>query len=463
MASASVASRFRPSLQPSGVVDDLTLAQNRAAGRKRRIAKSAIASAFAKVTSVSTALVSIPLALSYLGPERFGMWMTMSSFVAFLSFADLGLGNGLLSAVASANGRDDRAAIKRLVSSAYFILSIIALGIVCLLAVSYPLIPWYRLFNVQSDLARSEAAPSIAVLISCFAVAVPLSVVQRTQLGLQKGYVASLWQCAASILGLASVLLAIQLQAPLPVLIFAYVGAPLVISAANGLLFFGILEKDIAPSYRTVTTAALRAIGATGLLFLTLQIVAAATYMSDSIIIAQILGAAAVTNYAVPEKLFSLISSVLSMGIGPLWAAYGEAIARGDHEWARRTLRLSISLAAGASAIAALVLVPTAPWILKLWVGHEVSPPFLLLLGLGIWKVIEAAGNALSMFLNGARIVGFQVVIAIFTALVAVTLKILFVHEIGVAGTVWATLISFTAITLLPCYVFRRKILAALQ
>lgn len=387
----------------------------------------------------------------------------MSSFVAFLSFADLGLGNGLLSAVASANGRDDRVAIKRLISSGYFILSIIALGILCLLAACYPIFPWYKLFNVQSDLARSEAAPSIAVLISCFAVAVPLSVVQRTQQGLQKGYMASLWQCVASILGLACVLFAIRAQAPLPVLVFAYVGAPLVISAANSFLFFGVLERDIAPSYKAVTKAALRAIGTTGLLFLVLQIVAAATYMSDSIIIAQILGAAAVTNYAVPEKLFSLISSVLSMGVGPLWAAYGEAIARGDHEWARRTLRLSISLAAGASAIAALVLVPTAPWILKLWVGHEVSPPFLLLLGLGIWKVIEAAGNALAMFLNGARIVGFQVVTAIITGLVAVTLKILFVNEIGVAGSVWATLISFGILTLLPCYVFRKKILKALQ
>ncbi|MES0151649.1 hypothetical protein NKJ95_31490 [Mesorhizobium sp. M0012] len=449
---------------PDGIIEEgSTEARNRAAGRRRRIARSAVASALAKVTSVGTALISVPLTLNYLGPERFGMWMTMSSLVAFLSFADFGLGNGLLSAVAAANGRDDRAAIKKLVSSAYFVLSLIAVAILCMLAVTYSLVPWYRLFNVQSDLARGEVAPSVATLICCFAAAVPLGVVQRTQLGLQQGYMASLWQCGSSILGLGCVLFAIRQEAPLPILILAYVGGPLVVSVANGLFFFGVLERDIAPSYRSVTRAALRAIGSTGLLFLTLQLVAAATYMSDSIIIAQILGASAVTGYAVPEKLFSLIGSVLAMGVGPLWAAHGEAIARGDREWALRTLKLSMSIAAAAAAIAALILVPTAPWLLKLWVGHAVSAPLFLLLGLGLWKVLEAAGLALAMFLNGARIVGFQVAVAVATAVMAVTLKIVFVHEIGIAGSVWATIVSYAALTLLPCYVFRKRILMVVK
>jgi O-antigen/teichoic acid export membrane protein len=449
---------------PDGVIEeDATEAQSRAAGRRRRIARSAVASALAKVTSVGTALISVPLTLNYLGPERFGMWMTMSSLVAFLSFADFGLGNGLLSAVAAANGRDDRAAIKKLVSSAYFVLSLIAVAILCMLAVAYPLVPWYRLFNVQSELARSEVAPSVATLICCFAAAVPLGVVQRTQLGLQQGYMASLWQCGSSLLGLGCVLFAIKQEAPLPVLILAYVGGPLVVSVANGFFFFGVLERDIAPSYRSVTRAALRAIGSTGLLFLTLQFVAAATYMSDSIIIAQMLGASAVTGYAVPEKLFSLIGSVLAMGVGPLWAAHGEAIARGDREWALRTLKVSMSIAAAAAATASLILVPTAPWLLKLWVGHAVSAPFFLLLGLGVWKVLEAAGLALAMFLNGARIVGFQVAVAVATALLAVTLKMVFVHEIGIAGSVWATIVSYAALTLLPYYVFRKRILMGVK
>ncbi len=97
---------------------DVSTAEGRAKERQRRVALSALASALAKVISVSTALISVPLTLHYLGAERYGMWMTMSSLVAMLGFADLGIGNGLLTSVASAHGRDDRAKIKAYVSSA---------------------------------------------------------------------------------------------------------------------------------------------------------------------------------------------------------------------------------------------------------------------------------------------------------------------------------------------------------
>ncbi|MER9618572.1 oligosaccharide flippase family protein [Mesorhizobium sp. M0207] len=443
----------------STIMESEVASDGHASLRERRIAKSALASAFAKIVSVSTALVSVPLTLHYLGAERYGMWMAMSSLVAFLSFADLGIGNGLLSSVASAHGRDDRAGIRTLVSSAYLVLSLIAVAVLAILAICYPLVTWYRIFNVQSELARAEAAPAVAVLIGCFALAIPVGVVQRTQMGLQKGYMMSLWQGAASVMGLFGVLLAIHLKAPLPFLVLAYVGAPLLAGVANNIVFFGFLERDIAPDRHCVSRAAIRILTGTGFLFLVLQLVAAATYMSDNFIIAHKLGASSVADYAVPERLFALIGLVVAMVVAPLWPAYGEAIARGDRVWVARTLKRSLLLSAGAAALGSTFLVIAAPWILELWVGHAVSPPFLLLLGLGLWKVVEAAGGALAMFLNGMRVIGFQLVAAIFTAVVAITLKFYFIDHVGIAGSVWATLISFTSFTLIPALVLRAKIL----
>ena len=99
---------------------DRTNADDRARERHVRVALGASASLLAKVVSVGTVLISVPLTLHYLGPERYGMWMTMSSLVAIFSFADLGIGNGVLNAVAAAHGRDDRATIRGYVSSGFF-------------------------------------------------------------------------------------------------------------------------------------------------------------------------------------------------------------------------------------------------------------------------------------------------------------------------------------------------------
>ena len=79
---------------------DTATQEGRAKERHRRIVLSAIASAMAKIISITTALISVPLTLHYLGPERYGMWMTISSLAALLAFADLGIGNGMLNAIA---------------------------------------------------------------------------------------------------------------------------------------------------------------------------------------------------------------------------------------------------------------------------------------------------------------------------------------------------------------------------
>lgn len=427
-----------------------TTEQDRARERHARIALSAGASLLAKAFSVGAALITVPLTLHYLGSERYGMWMTMSSLVAMLSFADLGIGNGVLSAVATAYGRDDRGAILEIVSSGFFTLTAIGVGILCLFALAYPFVPWFKLFNVESAQARAEAGPALAMLVACFALGIPAGIVQRTQMGLQRGFMASLWQCASSLCTLIALLVAIRFEVKLPWLVLAFAGTPHLAALANGLLFFGRLEPDIAPSRTAVSREAALRVTQTGMLFFALQIFVGVSFTSDNIVIAQLLGAGSVTDYSVPASMFNVITMLLSMALMPLWPSYGEAIARGDRVWVRKTFKRSVLISVCLAGLASFCLVLLGPTLLALWVGHVIDPPFLLLIGFGVWKVIEAGGNAFAMFLNGARIVRAQIVAGIATAACAIVLKIVLVGEVGVAGAVWATIISYLLFTALP-------------
>jgi O-antigen/teichoic acid export membrane protein len=438
---------------------DTSTAEGRAQERHRRMALSSLASAAAKGISVCTGLISVPLTLHYLGTERYGMWITMSSFVTMLSFADLGIGNGLLSAVATANGRDDRAAIKTYVSSGLFILSAVAALILIAFAIAYPFVPWYKLFNVDTEMARAESGPALAVLITCFALNIPVGIVQRVQMGLQRGFMASMWQCASSITALMGVLLAIHLELPLPFLIAAFVGTPLVASLLNNFVFFGLLMPDIAPSIRHFARSAAKRVARTGILFFVLQIVVAVAYTSNSLVIAQMMGAAAVATYAVPDRMFNVITIILQMLLTPLWPAYGEAIERGDHGWVRNTLKKSFLISVSLASCLSLVLVIFGPTIVQFWVGHVITVSPLLLIAFGLWKVVEAGGNSLAVFLNGANVVKMQVTLAILTAVTSLGLKIALVYYIGVSGVVWASLIAFTTFTAVPMAVMVPKLL----
>src|SRR5208337_4634406 len=108
------------------------------------------------------------LTLQYLGTERYGLWMSITSVVSLLVFADLGMGNGLLNAIAAAHGRDDIESEQKYVSSAFFVLFGIAVFLLGLFGLAYPFVPWPRVFNVSSPLAAREAGPAVVVFLVCF-------------------------------------------------------------------------------------------------------------------------------------------------------------------------------------------------------------------------------------------------------------------------------------------------------
>src|SRR4051794_26485261 len=82
---------------------DRSTEQARSRERFRRIGLTTIASLGARSIAFATGFVTVPLTLHYLGPERYGMWATLSSVIAMAAFADLGLGNGLLNALSAAH------------------------------------------------------------------------------------------------------------------------------------------------------------------------------------------------------------------------------------------------------------------------------------------------------------------------------------------------------------------------
>src|SRR4051812_33299361 len=84
---------------------DTDTAEGRSAERYRRIAWSAVLSAGARGVGILVSFITVPLVIGYLGDERYGMWLTISSLFLVLGPLDLGIGRGLLQVVSEASGR----------------------------------------------------------------------------------------------------------------------------------------------------------------------------------------------------------------------------------------------------------------------------------------------------------------------------------------------------------------------
>src|SRR6476646_6831908 len=128
--------------------------------RFRRIRLTTATSIAARGIGFATSLITVPLTLHYLGAERYGLWATLRSVIALASFADFGLGNGLLNAISSAHGRDDREAGAREVSTAFILLVAVSATLGGAFLLAYPHIYWARLYNGTSPQAGAEAGPA---------------------------------------------------------------------------------------------------------------------------------------------------------------------------------------------------------------------------------------------------------------------------------------------------------------
>jgi O-antigen/teichoic acid export membrane protein len=422
--------------------------------RYRRAGLATLAAFGARGIQILTSLITVPLTLHYLGVERYGMWMTISATIAMFSFADLGIGNGLLNAISESHGRGDRESAAKYVSSAFFTLIGIAVAIGVAFAVGYPLVPWARVFNVSSALAASEAGPAVAVFVGSFLIAMPLGVVQRVRMGYQEGFIDSIWAAGGSVCAFVAVLLAVRLNAPLPWLVASMAAAPALVQVVNAGILFGRRYPWLKPRITRIDKAAASRVMRTGGYFFILQIAGAVAYQSDSIILAQLLGPEAVTQYAIPMKLFSLTPMILGFAYAALWPAYGEAIARGDVEWARVTLKRSLIVGLSiAVPISALIVVAGQP-VIKWWVGPAVVPTYLVLVAMGLWAAMGAINGSIASFLNGAGILRFQAVTAILMMVANVVFSVLLTRVLGVSGVVWGSVLSQTVFILLPTWVY---------
>ena len=442
---------------------DTTTAEGRSDERYRRIAWSTALSTVSKATGMATGLISVPLVGGYLSSDSYGIWLQMTSFVAALGPLDLGIGLGLMTVVSDAYGRDDREAARTAISTAAAMLTLIGAVVMVIFGFAYFMVPWAHVFSVHTQPAISEAGPAAAVLVGAFALGLPIGIVGTVQIAHQAGYVSSAFAIVANLISFVALVMIIVLHGSLPILMLGMTCVGIPLALVNGWLLFRRQRPWLMPRLRDVDLKAVHPLLKTGSFFLVLQVAGLVAYSLDNVVIAQILGAGVVKDYAIPTKLFTLAPTLMSFVLVPLWPAYRESMARGDAAWVKRTLRRSIILAGIVNIPSTIVLVAAGPFIIQIWApALHIQPTLLLLLGLGTWTILNTLNGPFAMLLNGANIVGFQAACAVSMAIANVTISILLVQRIGVSGAVYGSVISQVVFVMIPELWYVRRLLRRL-
>jgi O-antigen/teichoic acid export membrane protein len=422
----------------------------RSDARLSSVFKGAFSSIVQKACSVAISAVSIPLAVRYLGPQQYGIWITISSAVVMLSVMDLGIANTLTNMIARSFAHGDRTAAQRYYATAYWITTSIAAALAIGFFFLWPHVHWGSLFKTTDPVLSHEISVCVAIAVGFFLLSLPLNLVNRVLSGFQQTQITNYFNLLSNFMGLGAILLVMKLHGSLPMLMLMY---SMALMAGNVILNLWVNLWDrpwILPKPTAVDAGAIRGLLSSGMGFFLLQIVGPIVVNSDNLIISHYMGAAAVVPYSVTWKIAGY-AAILQASIFPsLWPAYAEAYERGDYRWVRKAFWAGTRLAMGAVAVAVTILVLFGRPLIHWYAGPAAVPTEILLVAICVWTLMSTAMDLEACFLAAINRVRLQGALSLVAAALNLALSIYLVKRIGSLGVVLGTIISYLVVLVVP-------------
>jgi len=393
----------------------------------------------ARCASLLVRLISVPLALSILGTEGYGVWLTLGSILMWLSLADLGLPTGMLNPLASALAAGDNRRARHLVSSTYFVLGA-ASGLIMLVGAwvvwNLPLADLLRVSAAYDDQLKTAAL--VALCLS--AVLVPTRVCPVVLRACQRGHLSSISDILGQLASLAALALLAVYGGNLTSFVLASLGAPALVALAQSLWLFKWYLPHLSPHPKWVSLSSGITVGGQGSLFFIATIGEIVIMQTDFLVITHALGPAEVPKYAVTYQLFMSCYLLVAYWAHPLWPAYADAAARGEMDWVRRVYRRNTLQSIIAITVVVTVLAFAAPVVVRIWAGAETMPPAGLPWIMAVYFISWTWSNSNAMLINALGGVRGRALGTIANAVVNIIVSLALVKPLGIIGVALGSL-----------------------
>jgi O-antigen/teichoic acid export membrane protein len=411
--------------------------------RSVKAKKNILGSCVLKGASILVNLAYVPLLITTLGKEEYGIWLVLSSFISWLNFFDIGIANGLRNKLGAALAIKDSALAKTYISTTYAIISIIFIP-VSLLALGFSnFLNWQAIFNTTS-VSSSILNPLAAITLSFFALRFIVQIIGVVLLADQKPAFSSLVNLIISLAGLVTILVLKQLSiATLFVTGIILSITPILVFIGFTIYLFNFTYKEIKPSFSFIKFGYAKELFGLGFHFFIIQISGLVIFSSTNFIITQFFSPVEVTSYNIAYKYFSLITMTFGILLTPFWSAVTDAYTTNDFAWIKKSMKKYRDIAILLSVSSVIMLI-FSNYAYLLWVGKSVNIPFTLSMAICLQTIVYTFWSPYVTFLNGTgkiKLVSYLVLIqcAFYIGLVFFLVK---VFHLGVFAIVIASILS---------------------
>ncbi len=402
--------------------------------RTRRAGKNIYASLAIKGGSMLVTFAAVPLSLEYISQEKYGVWITLSSIIAWINFFDVGLGNGLKNKLAQALANNNLQLGKIYISTAYAILASLIVIVALIFLVVNSWIDWTAVLNTEKSLSN-ELQQLALIVFNLFFIQFIFQLVRTVLHADQRSAIGNSFGPLGSLISLIILFILIRTtEGSLIYLGIAYGLPPVLVLMLASMYLYKRDYKRIAPSLKAVDFSHARTLLSLGVKFFIIQISMLVLFQSSNIMIAQIFGPMDVASFSIAFKYFSVIGMLFSIIVMPFWSAFTEAWEKKDINWMKQSIKNLFYLWIG-FVFLGLCLVLFSDLIFQLWLGKEKLTTIEITLALKICLFLYFAsftfGGIFTVVINGLGKILLQTYCSIVGALLFVPLALFFAKIVG--------------------------------
>lgn len=420
----------------------------------------AASSVLNKGISVLAVVFYVSWTLPYLGEQRFGIWMTLSSIVLFISvFSDLGLGSSLVNQVAFSKTHSGSKGVKEQTSSAFFtlvIMSVIMGGTFFFL--SGPITQFIGKTVNEASVMR-ELELGLYYLIGLFFIGLPFITIEKTLEGLQLSYVSALCTMVGGIISLVIIYFITERKLGIPYLIIGTIGVQSFLRIIFFLVTFYFKYNEFSPSLKLINLESAQKLIKSGIIFFILNIFNVLAFQVDSLLISGSLGVEYVSMFSLMQKLVS-VSFFFWFYTVALWPAFADAYSKGDNLWIHKTIIFVVKLNIAFGVFFGLIIIFGSNQILSFWSKGIIEAASLTMrLGFAFYIILNGLLGAASLIYNTGPHLKKHATLFCMAAFCSLILKWMLINKLGADYLMFWSILPFVFIYLIPCYVRYKKLI----
>lgn len=400
--------------------------------------------------AIAINLALIPMTIHYVNPSEYGIWIALSSIVAWFSFFDIGFGHGLRNRFVEAKATGNIKKARAYVSTTYAVLGFIFSFVWVLFFLINTFLDWSSILNVPSD--RTEELSFLALIVfSFFCIQMVLKTINTIIIAHQKPAKAAFFDMLGQLFAL--VIIFILTKNTDSSLIYLSLGlgvAPILILVISSFLFYFGQYRYIAPSFEFINLSYSKDIVSIGIKFFFIQISTVILFQSTNFIIINLFTPEQVTNYFIAYKYFFTANMVSNLISSPFWSAFTEAYAKKDYIW-MKNIQQQLNAVWYLLVLMILIMLLFSDFTYKAWIGNDISIPTSLSILMAINLLAVTRFSLFMMLVNGIGKVKLQLYVNIFLSIIFIPMAFFLGNKLGLNGIILSNIfVSFTLAIIVP-------------